>query len=79
MLATLKIQPGRIAQQTVVINGELAYNVQLTCLRLGRQPYQLKITAITLLGPTVITQQRFGELKIARATYEADLQDLTQK
>lgn len=78
MLA-LKMQPGTLASQQVVVNGELTYHLLLSWRRFGRQPLQLKITATTLTGTIVVQQQQFSDLKVARATFDAYLTDLVQK
>ncbi len=78
MLA-LKIQPGRITSQTVVINDELAYVLTLSAQRFGYRPFIFEIVALTLLGKTIVTHERFADLATARQAYHAYLTDLAQK
>ncbi|MFB9770412.1 hypothetical protein [Lactiplantibacillus modestisalitolerans] len=78
MLA-MKLPPVTLAQETVVVNGELSYQLQLTRHYFGKHPLELKITAATLLGCFTVNQESFDDLALARATFDAYLNDLVQK
>jgi len=78
MLVLDKRHHGVIISQTVVISDEVEYQIDLLTSRL-KHPYTVKITALTLVGHTVITVAHFDHLAAAQSAYAAYFTDLAQK
>lgn len=79
MLTLEKGHHGVIISQTVVISDEVEYQLDLTSKRWSKYPFTVKITALTLVGHTVITVAHFADLAQAQSAYEAYFTDLAQK
>ncbi|CAJ1229327.1 hypothetical protein [Lactiplantibacillus xiangfangensis] len=76
MLA-LNIQPGIITSQTITVNEELSYRVTLVANRHQRH-FTLKVTALTLLGATVIEVTHFTDLSQARHQFTSTVTHLAK-
>ncbi|MFD1421155.1 hypothetical protein [Lactiplantibacillus songbeiensis] len=79
MLATLKVPNGVIVSQTIVINGEVTYQIILALKRHRARPFSVKVQALTTLGHTTVAVEHFTELSDAQATFEAYFNDLAEK
>jgi len=79
MLATLKMPNGIIATQSVVINGDVTYQISLALQRYRRRPFSVKVQALTPLGHLTVQHTRFTDLKVAQAQFRTDFEKLTEK
>lgn len=79
MLALENKHHGVIISQTIVISDEVEYQLDLTSKRLSKYPFTVKITALTLVGHTIIAVSHFDHLAAAQTAYEAYFADLAQK
>jgi len=79
MLTLEKRHHGVIISQTIVINDEVEYQLDLTSKRWSKYPFTVKITALTLVGHTIISVAHFSDLAAAQSAYDAYFTDLAQK
>ncbi|WP_048000394.1 hypothetical protein [Lactiplantibacillus herbarum] len=66
-----RVQSGLIASQTIVVNQDLTYQLQLIGLNHRQPAFLTRLTAKTLLGTLTVNQDHFTDLIAARNAYQA--------
>ena len=75
-MLTLRMHPGLIARHTIVINNDLAYDLQLTKSALGANNFHLTIYATTTLGTLTIARTPFTDLDTAHHAFTEQVRQL---
>jgi len=71
------VQSGLIASQTIAVNANLTYQLQLISLKRHQPAFLTRLTATTLLGTLTVNQERFTDLITARKSYQDYVAGLT--
>ncbi|AVK61010.1 hypothetical protein C5Z25_04205 [Lactobacillus sp. CBA3605] len=79
MLTTLKAKKELIVKRTINGAGALTYQIKLTCDARRPSPYNVSVTAFTLLGRAIISHQSFTELSTAKLVFQHYFTNLTHK
>ncbi|MFC6182337.1 hypothetical protein [Lactiplantibacillus daowaiensis] len=77
MLATVKLTNDLIVSQTVIVDGEITYQIKLQRRRWLPTCYQLRLTATTLLGTITVQRLNFTDLAVAQAAFDHQQVTLT--
>lgn len=77
-MIALGMQPGLMANHTIVINNDLSYQLQLIKQRFGQHLFLLKVSASTTLGTLTVERIQFTNFAAARDAFEARCHQLTQ-
>ncbi|WP_455386629.1 sodium:proton antiporter [Lactiplantibacillus pentosus] len=77
-MIALGMQPGLMANHTIVINNDLSYQLQLIKQRFGQHLFLLKVSATTTLGTLTFERIQFTNFAAAHDAFEARCHQLTQ-